>query len=286
MRVSICRLIVMFVLCVSGLCGATQAAELSKQEAAEQRRFAANNAMFVLYHEMAHLLIDQLELPVLGREEDVADNMASWTLLNHGTRRAEQTLTDAVRGWFLSGVAYASGSTESDFAAAYMLDKQRAYQIVCMMVGKDADSFGRLAATYRIGPSRRDSCHWDYETVDRSLRSVLDRNGSRNGRGTSVNVTYQAAGGSLRAGAEAFKASGVFDQVAAELQHRYNLSTPVQFSAKRCGEANAFYDPDSVEIIFCYELMQDYMNIYADNMVVTDTVRPPIDVRKDKHRRD
>lgn len=38
------------------------------------------------------------------------------------------------------------------------------------------------------------------------------------------------------------------------------------FNAQRCGEANAFYDPETVEVIFCYELMQDYMDLYADSM--------------------
>ena len=282
MHLLICRFFALVTLCL-GLGGLAQAAGLSKQEFAEQRRFAANNAMFVLYHEVAHLLIDQLDLPVLGREEDVADNMASWMLLSQGTARSEQALNDAVRGWFLSGVAYNSGSAEHDYAAAYMLDKQRAYQIVCMMVGKDATTNETVANSYHLPYERRESCRWDYETVDRSLKGLLDRHNGSSRRGSSVTVTYAAAGGALRMGADAFKASGVFEQVAGDVRRSYNLSAPVRFSAKRCGEANAFYDPDTVEIIFCYELMADYMDIYADNMPVAAPDRQPRAPRKDKH---
>ena len=258
----------------------------TKHNVTEQQRFAANNALFVLYHEVAHLLIEQLDLPVLGREEEAADNMASWTLLNHGTRRAQQTLKDAVRGWFLSGVAYRSGLVESDYAAPYLLDKQRAYQIVCLMVGKDAASFGAVADSYAVSPDRRRSCDADYDSVDRGLRRLLDRHSSRGGRGTIVDVSYQPAGGALRGSAEAFRNSGVFDQVAEEVRHSYALTSPVTFTAKRCGEANAFYEPDTVEIIFCYELMQDYMDLFAANLPAAGNGEHQGKAGKDKQRGD
>ncbi|WP_224701978.1 DUF4344 domain-containing metallopeptidase [Devosia aquimaris] len=254
---------------VLGLTGAAQATELSKDEYREQRRFAANNSMFVLYHEMAHLLFDQLQLPVLGREEDAADNVATWTLLNKGTERADQAVRDAARGWFLSGIAYDSGGVESDYAAAHALDKQRAYQIVCLMVGKDEPSFRPVAEMYDVPDYRVESCAWDYDVINRSLRRVLDRGQEFTGQQTRVRVTYKPAGGALREAADAFKSSGVFDQVADELRQRFRLPRQVRFNAERCGEPNAFYDPDTVEIIFCYELMQDYMDLYAAELPKT-----------------
>jgi len=260
------RLATIVLICLGCFPGMVQASGLSKQEFAEQRRFAYNNSMYVLYHEVAHLLFDKLDLPVLGREEDAADNLATWTLLNKGTPRADRALADSVRGWFLSGIAYDSGGQECDYAAPHILDKQRAYQIVCLMVGKDRASFGSIANSYHLSRDRQDSCHWEYDLVDRSLAGLLNRRSGKTGPGSDVTVTYHAVGGALGAAADAFKSSGVFDQVADELRQNYSLREPVRFNAKRCGEANAFYDPDNTEIIFCYELMQDYMAIYADNM--------------------
>ncbi|MBU1304141.1 MAG: DUF4344 domain-containing metallopeptidase [Alphaproteobacteria bacterium] len=245
---------------------AAQATDLSKGDYREQRRFAANNSMFVLYHEMAHLLFDQLELPVLGREEDAADNVATWTLLNKGTPGDDQAVRDAARGWFLSGVAYDSGGVESDYAAAHALDKQRAYQIVCLMVGKDQKSFSPVANLYSVSDDRQASCAWDYETIDGSLRRLLDRRTSSNDEPSRVAVTYRPSGSKLREAADAFKSSGVFEKVANDLRRKYRLPAPVSFNAERCGEANAFYDPDTLEIIFCYELMQDYMDLYAADL--------------------
>lgn len=259
--------LVFALLCVTWLSGLAQAQELSKAERLEIRRFAYNNSLFVLYHEVAHLIFDQLELPILGREEDAADNMATWTLLNRRTAATERALADAAQGWILSGIAYDSGGDDSDYAAGHSLDKQRAYQIVCLMVGMDETAFRPIANEYRMDRDRQDSCYWDYETVDRAFKKLLGARDSSKSKGTEVIVTYHDVGGRLKAAADAFKSSGVFDQVADELRNNYNLRETVHFNAKRCGEANAFYDPDNVEVIFCYELMQDYMTLYSDNML-------------------
>lgn len=260
------KLIFALALCAGVVAGAVQAQDMTKQQRAEQRRFAYNNSLFVLYHEVGHLLFHQLELPVLGREEDAADNLATWTLLRHGTAQAEQVLKDAAEGWALSGIAYDSGGEESDYAASHSLDKQRAYQIVCLMIGMDDDAFRPIANEYRLDRDRQKSCQWDYDMVNRSLERLLADNGSKKRRGTEVDVTYHDVGGRLKVAADAFKSSGVFDQVADELRNRYRLRESVQFNARRCGEANAFYDPETVEIIFCYELMQDYMDLYSDSL--------------------
>ena len=250
------------------LAGAAQAQEFSKQQRAEIRRFAANNSLFVLYHEVGHLLFHQLELPVLGREEDAADNVATWTLLNKRTEDAQIALSDAAHGWILSGIAYDSGGDESDYAAAHSLDKQRAYQIVCLMIGEDQGAYRQLAGQYSFDHDRQKSCQWDYEMIDRSLDGLLtSASAGKKTRGTEVVVTYHDVSGRLKGAADAFRSSGVFDEVADELRTKYSLRQTVQFNARRCGEANAFYDPETTEIIFCYELMQDYMDLYSENLV-------------------
>jgi len=280
------RLFVPILLALTTLfAGGVQAQDMagfSKQQRAEIVRFAANNSLFVLYHEMAHLLVDQLRLPVLGREEDAADNVATWTLLNKRTPEADKALADAAEGWLLTGVAYGSGKYEEDFAAAHSLDKQRAYQIVCLMVGSDDTAFRPIANEYAIGRDRQESCYWEYELVDRSLKGVLEEHTAEAGS-SKVNVTYHDAGGRLKLAADAFRSSGVFDEVAEEVRQKYHLRRPVKFNARRCGEANAYYDPDTIEIIFCYELMKDFMELYAAELPEpVDPAPRPSGAGKDK----
>jgi len=285
MRRSGSRVVAALLLILLWIPAAAYAQDLTKAERAQIRRFAYNNSLFVLYHEVAHLLFHQLDLPVLGREEDAADNMATWVLLNEGTAKAERALADAAQGWILSGIAYDSGGDESDYAAGHGLDKQRAYQIVCLMVGMDERAYRPIANEYRIDRDRQDSCYWDYDTVNRSFEKLLGGQSQKPGKGTDVVVTYHDVGGRLRAAADAFKSSGVFDQVANELRHNFNLRETVRFNAKRCGEPNAFYDPETVEIIFCYELMQDYMELYLASMPEDALTPAPRDGKLSKKKK-
>jgi hypothetical protein len=274
------RLIARFALaaiCVgAALSSALSAENLTEAQLVQAKKWAANNALFVLYHEVAHLLVDQLQLPVLGKEEDAADNMASWVLLNKHTAEADQAIADAARGWLLSGIAYGTRFDRIDFYDQHSLDQQRAYAIVCLMVGSDATAFSPVANEYSMAGDRQDSCYFDYRTLARSLEAVLAPYWAKNGEGTTVEITYHSAAGRLKAAADAFKESGVFEDVANELETTYSIPRTINFRAKRCGEPNAFYDPETVEVIFCYELMDDFMTLISREMPEeTETTEVP-----------
>src|SRR4051812_6372549 len=51
--------------------------QVTAEEREEADLFVLGNTVFILYHELGHALIDLLGLPVLGHEEDAADNLAS-----------------------------------------------------------------------------------------------------------------------------------------------------------------------------------------------------------------
>lgn len=264
------------VLCILGVLAALVAlavpvsAQPGKKAQAAIERFASNNALFVLYHEVGHLLIDQLGFPVLGREEDAADNIATWIMLRKGTAEAHQGLSDAAYGWLLSGLAYGAALEESDYYSQHSLDKQRAFQIVCLMVGSDNRAFRAIANRYAIDRFRQDSCRWDYDLVDRAMRGLVESHVDRRVRSGGVHVTYQTASGALAAPAEAFRRSGVFDRVASEVGKLFPMPRHVRFNARRCGESNAFYDPDTVEIIFCYELMAEFLAFATADLKKSD----------------
>jgi len=250
---------------------------MGKKTRAAAQRFAANYSLFVLYHEVAHLLIDQLDFPVLGREEDAADNMATWTMLNAGTPESHEALADAAYGWLLSGIAYGSGIINGDYGA-HTPDQQRSYQIVCLMVGSDDRAFRNLANEYALERERQDSCFWDYKLIDRSMRTIIDSHVDKKVQSGGVEVTYHDVSGRLRTAADAFRKSGVFDRVAAEVERQYPLRRRVAFNAKRCGEPNAFYDPMTVEIIFCYELMDELIALAAKDMKLKGGLHPGPDL--------
>ncbi|SMQ62373.1 Putative metallopeptidase [Devosia lucknowensis] len=235
---------------------------LSKQERADTLRFAVNNGLFTLYHEVAHLLIDKLGLPVLGKEEDAADNIATWILLNKNTPDANQTLEDAVDGWVLTGQHYGDYFEGLDYVSGYSPDRHRAMQIACLMIGADGSAFRSVARAYNIPQERQQSCFYDFEMMNQTLDGLL----ADTGTGTRVDVTYHDGGTRLRLAERVLRGSGIFDSVAEEVRKGYRLDGRVKFTAKRCGESNAFYDTNTTEVIFCYELMEEFLQLYVDDL--------------------
>jgi Putative metallopeptidase len=63
--------------------------------------FVTGNMLFVGFHELGHAVIQELGLPVLGRQEDAADSFATLALLKLGTNFSLNMLVQAARGWFL-----------------------------------------------------------------------------------------------------------------------------------------------------------------------------------------
>jgi hypothetical protein len=242
--------------------GAQDLSGLSKQQRADTLRFAVNNGLYTLYHEVGHLLIDKLGLPVLGKEEDAADNIATWMLLGKKTPEANQVLEDAVLGWVLTGRSYGDYFAGDDYVSGYSPDRHRAMQIACLMVGADGPAFRPLARSYNIPEERQRACFYEFDMMDQTLEKLLPGGDS----GTRVDVTYHDGGNRLRLAERVFRGSGIFDTVADEVRRGYRIDGRVKFTARRCGEANAFYDPGTTEIIFCYELMADLMDMYVDDL--------------------
>jgi hypothetical protein len=127
--------------------------------------------VFVLFHESGHAVYDLLKVPVLGREEDAADNFAAIALLRLGNEVAMRYLRGAA--W-----AYARGATTtkvdvSDFSDSHSLDSQRYFNILCMAYGSDPEYF-KVAVTHgKLPPERAEDCGWEYRQARYALQKLV-----------------------------------------------------------------------------------------------------------------
>jgi len=115
--------------------------------------------LYEFYHELAHTLIDMLWLPVLGREEDSADQFAVIALLGHP------------EGWKLAlGAAdylHEMIAIETDLgldpAHRHPFFSQRYYNTLCLMYGSDPVKHDALVTQGRLPKTRAESCRFEYE---------------------------------------------------------------------------------------------------------------------------
>jgi hypothetical protein len=147
--------------------------EASREYVQGLAEFVSGNLLFVLLHEMAHASITQMGLPVLGKMEDAADTFAALRLLRVGSNFSHRVLTNAAKGWFLADRRDRATGDLVAFYDEHGLNQQRAYQIVCLMVGSDDEKFKDLADATKLPEERQDSCAGEYSNVSYSWDLVL-----------------------------------------------------------------------------------------------------------------
>ncbi|MBN9670019.1 DUF4344 domain-containing metallopeptidase [Roseibium aggregatum] len=243
----------------------TELSELAPQDLEELLVFVAGNALFTVYHEGGHMLVSELELPVLAQEEDAADNLATVSMLADDTGNTDLLLTNAMIGWFLFS------EHDDDFLTFYGdhdLDRQRGYRMLCLMVGADEDAFLELALDLGLPRERIESCAFDYEQVagswDYATEPYLRQEDTPSGK---ITVAHDPPPEGLETLAVFLKETGILERVAGELDTLYTLPHPVTFRAASCGEANAFWDPDKREAVFCHELLAGFAALYFESVL-------------------
>ena len=130
--------------CVSSVAQNSET-EPNDEDVEEALDFVIGNAISILFHETGHMLISAYQLPVLGREEDAVDNLATILLMDWDDEEADQALIDSADAWFFSNVASDGQQTNTAIYGEHGLDEQRAFQIVCLMVGGNRKRFGDFA---------------------------------------------------------------------------------------------------------------------------------------------
>jgi hypothetical protein len=155
---------------------------LSAQQRQALSEFVVGNMLFVMAHEIGHAVMGEMEIPVLGREEDAADAFAILNALKVGHNFSHGVLVEAAKGWFLSDRRDKKEANQLTYYDNHGLNLQRAYQIVCLMVGSDSKRFKDLADETKLPKERQQSCQedyriasWSWETILKSHRRAADQ---------------------------------------------------------------------------------------------------------------
>jgi hypothetical protein len=125
--------------------------------------------IFITLHEVGHALVDVLELPITGREEDAVDQLSAWLLI--GEESGNAAVLDAAVSFSLASERY--DLAENDFADLHSLDRQRYYNMVCWVIGSDPQAHAGLAHEAGLPDTRAATCAEEYQRLDRSWSKLL-----------------------------------------------------------------------------------------------------------------
>lgn len=150
--------------------------ETDEKELAEM---AGDAFLHTLFHEVGHALVDQLGLPIVGKEEDAVDALANVLLLEYYDNGAE-IAANAAELFALEGEDRGE-LVDEDFWDEHSLDEQRYFSTLCHIYGSNPDRFASLAEQTGFSLERREICVETYHRLvddwDLLLEPVFRING-------------------------------------------------------------------------------------------------------------
>ena len=258
-------------LCVFGLGSTALAArDLDDQEQEEAVLFLVGNTEFFLYHEFGHALISELDIPVLGREEDTVDNLAAVVMIpDEPDPISEDKMMAAIDNWFLTDAMATSDDESLPFWDEHGLDQQRGYQLACLYYGSDPEALTDLADSLDLPPERRESCQDDYAQALQSWSKVLEPHILADGQrfSHSIKVIYEPPPDELKDAADLLKITGSLESIAKDVATSFKLPHNLTLVARACGEPNAYWDPEKREVVMCYELTEFFVDLITQDIL-------------------
>lgn len=215
--------------------------------------FIANEVIATFYHELGHALIDVLQVPVLGKEEDAADTL-SVILMHEGWQEeaAVEILTSSATSYALRASDPGYEPDESSFADVHSLDIQRYYAVVCLFYGANPDQRRQLALDLELPEEKLESCPYEYDQASAAWDTVLDQ--ARPGP--------RMAGLVMVPGQEGEPLADLLAEEVEALNQVIGLPIEVAVQVAECGEANAYYFPDEKLITLCTEYALDLQALW------------------------
>ena len=204
--------------------------------ASEEDGFVASNLISVFYHELGHAVIDTMQMPIFGQEEDAAD-VFSILLIDEifEPESANIIAYDAAFGFHAEAQENAPA-----FWDVHWPDEQRYYNLVCIFYGANPDLLEELTQELGLPEERAISCLEEYELAIDSWGGVLQ--------------DMEGGSGKLRlTGPKNDPMYPIIRQEIESFNTIFGFPTDVRVTIEKCGEANAYYDLSEVSITICTE---------------------------------
>lgn len=138
---------------------------------------AVNATIGVFFHELGHAVISLFDLPITGREEDVADQLAAYAILEPNNVLKQFPNAAGVAGdyalMFKKWAADRDWVAPADFAAVHSLNETRMFNLKCWIYGSDPAGHADMVANGSLPESRSAGCPEEYQQLSRAWFTLL-----------------------------------------------------------------------------------------------------------------
>jgi hypothetical protein len=124
-------------------------------------------------HEFAHALFEMLRLPVLGREEDAADQVSAYIMLQLGKVEVRRLIGGVAYAYKTEAEAATKPPTMTHFADMHGTPAQRFYNVLCIAYGADKQLFGDIVEKGYLPKDRAKDCEDEYQQVAYAYEKLI-----------------------------------------------------------------------------------------------------------------
>lgn len=124
-------------------------------------------------HEFGHALFEILKIPVFGREEDAADQVAAYITLQLGRAEARRLIGGTANAYISEVKAATMPIPLKQYAGVHGTPAQRLFNLLCIAYGADPKFFGDLKAKGYLPPERAENCDDEYRQAAYAFETLL-----------------------------------------------------------------------------------------------------------------
>lgn len=226
--------------------------------------FVVGNVEYLLVHEIAHFLIDEKNVPIVGPEEDAADYIATLALLREAPldptqqNRALRFLASAADAFAAAWQTGLTAGSDAPYWDSHELSIQRYYQIACLLYGSDPVAYAEVPQIAGLPDARARGCAGEYSKAEEGIQWLLATFGRREGDPPSAPTTivYDKPPSRVSESVLAeLRRIDLLEHIDARLHERFTIEKPFTMALRRCGKAQGAWLPEQRELVICYELI-------------------------------
>ena len=137
----------------------------------------AGQLLFAAAHELGHAMFDIYNVPVLGRQEDAADQFATYFILQFGGERARplvQGAAYAYKGYIKSLKGNPKVTLPlAAFASDHSSPEERFYNLACIAYGYDSKVFAGVVDKDYLSAARAKVCKFEYQNLSYAIHTLI-----------------------------------------------------------------------------------------------------------------
>jgi hypothetical protein len=127
----------------------------------------------IFLHETGHAVFNMLQIPVLGREEDAADQFAAYIMLRLGKAEARRMILGSAYRQKTSMPGPDVAIPLALFSDEHSLPAQRAFTVLCIAYGSDKELFADVVEKELLPKRRAQGCETEYEDLTFAMSKLI-----------------------------------------------------------------------------------------------------------------